>query len=78
MADNVFDLVRNTPGRQMDAADEMSKGAAPAPQAAPAQPSPKPIVRSPSNPDNSLPDTEGVFHKVVRRFKGDPVGTKEW
>ena len=85
MAENVFDVVRNTPGRLMDAADDMSKrqGSNPpeAPAPAPVQasaPAKKPIVRSPANPDNKLPEQEGIFHRAVRTFKGDPVGTKEW
>ena len=76
---NVFDVVRDRPNAVMDAADKMSAPTSQASSAPSAPPAPSsPIVRGTTNPDNSLPDTEGVFHKAVRRFKGDPVGTKEW
>ncbi len=73
---NVYDLVKNRDARVMDQVDSMVKTPTPpAPAVAPAADTKVMPMRGTTNPDSRLPDTEGVFHKIVRRFKGDPVGT---
>ena len=75
---STFDTLKNR-GAQLDAQEAAAMGtppAAPAPAAAPAAPVAAPavaakpaIVRGTANPDNNLPQTEGIFHKALRMFK---------
>ncbi len=64
----------NSVDDQVDSAMRPSNAAVPAPQP-PSATRVMPVSQGTHNPDNNLPDNEGVFHKIFRRFSGGPVGS---